>query len=150
MCSGRSNTPLRVLGFPIRTSTDRSLIGSSPWLIAAIHVLHRLQAPRHPPLALCSLENLKKMLVLAMEFSRGTTAFRPPSLPGNEEGTTRAYTIREAGGSRLDRSEELTIRVDTYDHQRTMQERIISDQLGVLSCRPKQKRFISQQLTVTP
>ena len=44
-------------GFPIRTSTDRSLVGSSPWLNAATHVLHRLQAPRHPPLALCSLEN---------------------------------------------------------------------------------------------
>ena len=45
------------VGFPIRTSTDQSLVGSSPWLIAATHVLHRLQAPRHPPLALCSLEN---------------------------------------------------------------------------------------------
>ena len=48
---------MRAVGFPIRTSTDRSLVGSSPWLIAATHVLHRLQAPRHPPLALCSLEN---------------------------------------------------------------------------------------------
>ena len=38
-------------GFPIRTSTDQSSVGSSPWLIAATHVLHRLQAPRHPPLA---------------------------------------------------------------------------------------------------
>ena len=46
-----------MLGFPIRISTDRSLVGSSPWLFAATHVLHRLQAPRHPPLALCSLEN---------------------------------------------------------------------------------------------
>jgi hypothetical protein len=42
-------------GFPIRRSTDRSLIGSSPWLFAAVHVLHRHLAPRHPPLALCSL-----------------------------------------------------------------------------------------------
>ena len=42
-------------GFPIRISTDRSLVGSSPWLIAATHVLHRHLAPRHPPLALCSL-----------------------------------------------------------------------------------------------
>ena len=57
MCSGRSDTPLRVPGFPIRTSTDRSLVDSSPWLFAASHVLLRLQAPRHPPLALCSLEN---------------------------------------------------------------------------------------------
>jgi hypothetical protein len=43
-------------GFPIRISTDRSLVGGSPWLIAATHVLHRHLAPRHPPLALCSLE----------------------------------------------------------------------------------------------
>src|SRR5881394_887111 len=57
MCSGGSHTPSRVRGFPIRTSTDRSLVGSSPWLFAATHVLLRLQAPRHPPLALCSLEN---------------------------------------------------------------------------------------------
>src|SRR2546423_6483234 len=57
MCSDRSGTPQRVPGFPIRTSTDRSLVGSSPWLLAATHVLLRLQAPRHPPLALCSLEN---------------------------------------------------------------------------------------------
>ena len=46
-----------VVGFPIRTSTDQSLVGSSPWLFAATRVLLRLQAPRHPPLALCSLEN---------------------------------------------------------------------------------------------
>jgi hypothetical protein len=45
------------VSFLIRTSTDQSLVGSSPWLIAATHVLLRLQAPRHPPLALCSLEN---------------------------------------------------------------------------------------------
>jgi hypothetical protein len=57
MCSDQSDTALPVPGFPIRTSTDRSLVGSSPWLIAATHVLLRLQAPRHPPLALCSLEN---------------------------------------------------------------------------------------------
>jgi hypothetical protein len=46
-------------GFPIRISTDRSLVGGSPWLIAATHVLHRHLAPRHPPLALCSLEIFK-------------------------------------------------------------------------------------------
>ena len=55
MRSGRSNTPLRVLGFPIRTSTDRQLVGTSPWLFAASHVLHRQQTPRHSPLALHNL-----------------------------------------------------------------------------------------------
>ena len=33
------------------------MVDSSPWLFAVAHVLLRLQAPRHPPLALCSLEN---------------------------------------------------------------------------------------------
>jgi hypothetical protein len=39
------------VGFPIRTSTGQCSVDSSPWLIAVTHVLHRLQAPRHPPLA---------------------------------------------------------------------------------------------------
>ncbi len=56
LCVQTGVTPLRVLGFPIRISTDQSLVGSSPWLFAATHVLHRCQVPRHPPLALCSLE----------------------------------------------------------------------------------------------
>ena len=56
-------------GFPIRRSTDRSLVDGSPWLIAATHVLHRHLAPRHPPLALCSLGVsllVYLMLVLAL------------------------------------------------------------------------------------
>jgi hypothetical protein len=43
------------VGFPIRTSPDQRLVGSSPELCAATHVLHRLSAPRHPPYALSSL-----------------------------------------------------------------------------------------------
>ena len=42
-------------GFPIRKSTVITLISSSPWLIAACHVLHRLLMPRHSPYALLSL-----------------------------------------------------------------------------------------------
>jgi hypothetical protein len=45
------------LGFPIRTSPDRSLVGGSPRLIAATRVLHRLLAPRHPSHALRSLQS---------------------------------------------------------------------------------------------
>jgi hypothetical protein len=43
------------VGFPIRTSPDQRLVGNSPELFAATHVLHRLSKPRHPPYALCSL-----------------------------------------------------------------------------------------------
>ena len=39
-------------GFPIRTSPDQSLLGSSPRLIAACYVLRRRFLPRHPPCAL--------------------------------------------------------------------------------------------------
>ena len=47
-------------GFPIRKSSDHSLVDSSPRHIAASHVLHRLLVPRHPP---CALHNLAtKML----------------------------------------------------------------------------------------
>src|SRR6266542_4700831 len=42
-------------GFPIRKSRDQRLVSTSPGLIAAAHVLHRLSAPRHPPCALVLL-----------------------------------------------------------------------------------------------
>ncbi len=43
-------------GFPHSEIHGSKLTGSSPRLIAACHVLHRLHAPRHPPDALRSLE----------------------------------------------------------------------------------------------
>ena len=42
-------------GFPIQKSPDQSLFSSSPKLIAAYHVFHRLLTPRHPPFALINL-----------------------------------------------------------------------------------------------
>ena len=47
---------LRVLRcFSSPRSTDQGLLGGSPWLFAASHVLLRCSAPRHSPLALRSL-----------------------------------------------------------------------------------------------
>ena len=65
-------------GFPIRTSTDRSLLSSSPWLFAANHVLHRLLAPRHSPFALCSLTKIYSKSISAcsrygIDCYQGTT-----------------------------------------------------------------------------
>ena len=54
MPSGCPVTP----GFPIRRSPDQSSFDSSPRLIAACHVLHRLSTPRHPPCTLTSLTTL--------------------------------------------------------------------------------------------
>ena len=52
MYSARSTRALPRVGFPIRKSRDQRLVSTSPALIAAAHVLHRLLAPRHPPCAL--------------------------------------------------------------------------------------------------
>jgi hypothetical protein len=55
MYSARDDARLRAPGCPIRKSPDQSLLGGSPKLIAAYHVLHRWLAPRHSPCALSSL-----------------------------------------------------------------------------------------------
>ena len=44
-------------GFPHSEISGSMDICSSPKLIAAYHVFHRLSVPRHPPYALCSLTN---------------------------------------------------------------------------------------------
>src|SRR5699024_4728637 len=88
------NHTLLRLGFPIRTSSDQRLVGSSPRLNAASHVLHRLDMPRHPPCALktntptptpqsepvrrsdttyAKLHNKIKMLASTIQFSHNTT-----------------------------------------------------------------------------
>src|SRR5215510_15866914 len=46
----------RSRGFPHSEIHGSKLVRSSPWLIAAYHVLHRLCAPRHSPDALKSLD----------------------------------------------------------------------------------------------
>ncbi len=62
MDSSQAMAVLPAMGFPIRKSTDQSLVSSSPWLIAATHVLRRLLEPRHPPHALSSLVTLDSSL----------------------------------------------------------------------------------------
>ena len=73
MYSGQGNTPSRVLGFPIRTSADQHLVDSSPQLFAVTHVLHRFLAPRHPPLALYSL-NKQRCSCLLCSSQRASPA----------------------------------------------------------------------------
>ena len=55
MYSACGNAVLPALGFPIRVSADQRLFSASPRLIAAVHALHRLLVPRHPPCALLIL-----------------------------------------------------------------------------------------------
>jgi hypothetical protein len=45
----------KLAGFPHSEISGSRVVCTSPELIAAYHVLHRLHAPRHPPCALSSL-----------------------------------------------------------------------------------------------
>ena len=53
-----------IKGCPIRKPADIMLVCSSPQLIAAYRVLHRLSDPRHPPCALISFKNLHARALL--------------------------------------------------------------------------------------
>ena len=94
MDSGRSTRALPRVSFLIRRSRDQRSVSTSPGLIAAAHVLHRLLAPRHPPCALVLLIR-KEHVDVAMEFSRYARArARPPRRPP-------ARTRRAADPSKL-------------------------------------------------
>src|SRR5215211_2741120 len=79
MYSAGSTRALPRVGFPIRKSPGQRLVSTSPGLIAAAHVLHRLLAPRHPPCALRSLDQKRTRVSSLWSFqgARGTA----PDLP---------------------------------------------------------------------
>ena len=52
LCIQYTVTDLQPAGFPHSEIHGSKLVCSSPWLIAAYHVLHRLSMPRHPPYAI--------------------------------------------------------------------------------------------------
>src|ERR1700739_3005188 len=75
MCSARDNAALPALGFPIRASAGHWPFSASPRLIAAVHALHRLLVPRHPP---CALTILTVIAVLpCRKYSRRNQRFLP-------------------------------------------------------------------------
>src|SRR5271167_5170168 len=86
MCSAGDNAALPALGFPIRESTGQRLFSASPWLIAAVHALHRLLVPRHPPCALTILTviwpNTTSVPPCALCRARvGTSVLQGPVIP---------------------------------------------------------------------
>jgi hypothetical protein len=80
MYSARSTRALPRVGFPIRRSRDQRLVSTSPALIAAAHVLHRLLAPRHPPYALVLLIEKNTCIPLwSFQGARGHASAERPS-----------------------------------------------------------------------
>jgi hypothetical protein len=87
MDSVQGTRALPRVGFPIRKSSDQSSLSSSPRLIAAFRVLHRLLVPRHPPCALVLLyidEITIYMPLCSFQGARGLPPESPKS-PSNLE-----------------------------------------------------------------
>ena len=106
-------------GSPIRKSSDQRSVDSSPRLIAASYVLHRLLVPRHPP---CALNNL------------ATQKHRTPT-PGRKRacGPTRTLLIRVL------KMLASTVQFSTYDQTPATRPHQTSDPHGDHSgmrCRP--------------
>ena len=90
-------TGLQPAGFSHSEIRGSKLICSSPRLIAAYHVLHRLLVPRHPPYALSNLtlivlraSRLKRLLYSVIPFyvvsspARARPCLRTSALPRDE------------------------------------------------------------------
>src|SRR3954465_14072863 len=75
--SDASTSALPLVGFPIRKSRDQRSVSTSPRLIAAAHVLHRLLAPRHPPCALILLIERTRVCRYGVFKVRSTRESRP-------------------------------------------------------------------------
>src|SRR5215213_6533724 len=104
MCSGKSMRALPRIGFPIRKSRDQRLVSTSPGLIAAAHVLHRLLAPRHPPRALILLirKNTFCCRYGVFKVRAGTArAHRPPRGTVSQNSTACAQTGSQPRGGCL-------------------------------------------------
>ena len=76
-------------GFPHSDIDGSRDVCSSPSLIAAYHVLHRLHAPRHPPCALCSLP---KRIYPSANFKSHVTPIL--SLPGSDRSRAQTETLQ--------------------------------------------------------
>lgn len=95
-------------GCPIRRSAGRRLFSASPRLIAAVHVLHRLLAPRHPPMALNILTERTSLPLCSFQGSHRRTGRTSPAR-GRHGGRARggrrpsrpARSDRRAAGARL-------------------------------------------------
>ena len=103
MYSGRSTRALPRVSFLIRRSRDQRSVSTSPGLIAAAHVLHRLLAPRHPPCALVLLIRKEHVRCRYGVFKVRASSKRPPYTRPRPRGARSLKTQQRAAGSRGNR-----------------------------------------------
>ena len=112
MCSAGDNAALPALGFPIRESTGQRPFSALPWLIAAVHALHRLLVPRHPPYALTILTVIRPFAIA--EFPRRERR-RIPSGPVIPVFSRRLSMAADVASVQFSRTAEKLIRGPAKD-----------------------------------
>ena len=108
MCSARDGAALPAPGCPIRESAGRRPFSASPRLIAAVHALHRLLVPRHPPGALPILtvigsdesDPVIPVSLATVQFSRSAERRTRPASPWRRA-ERRSGGAGRAGPSKL-------------------------------------------------
>ena len=98
-------------GFPIRTSSDQRFIDNSPRLNAALHVLHRLSMPRHPPCALNNehTTNTTTTTTKAAVIRAGVNTQNTKEQRNHTNHTQRHHTQSEATRMRLNARVHYTV-----------------------------------------
>jgi hypothetical protein len=90
---------MTALGLPHSEIPGSKVVCTSPRLIAAYHVLHRLLVPRHPPCALSSLAikpTQEKLGFLASTVLRFSKSLVPGMRPREGESPAYSETARVA------------------------------------------------------
>jgi hypothetical protein len=121
MDSGRSTRALPRVSFLIRRSRDQRSVSTSPGLIAAAHVLHRLLAPRHPPCALVLLIRKEHVRCRYGVFKVRASSKRPPytkAAPQTGLGPSKLNSVRPAL-ERTDTCNEVDVVLGELDHRTT-------------------------------
>ena len=69
--------PMTAVGLPHSGTPGSTPARGSPGRIVVRHALRRLSAPRHPPVALCSLIDPKWFFLMALPLTRRSSPFPP-------------------------------------------------------------------------
>ena len=97
-------------GCPIRKSPGQSLLGGSPELIAACHVLHRLLTPGHPPCALVRLTTTQRMKEFRTAHSESVVKERERDASRPIQKLHPSFALRgKDGGGERDRTDGLLV-----------------------------------------
>ena len=117
-------------GFPHSEIPGSKLVRSSPRLIAAYHVLHRLSAPRHPPNALKALDRSHDRC--PRDQLAKTRSERPLCLP-NRSDLTRTIGDRTLACCRMSssRTYSLFTMTNSVTHRRALRQSAKPDKFRV-------------------